>query len=82
MFEYARAEARELGAAVLAPMHVVLGILRNGDRRAAAALTASGLDLEEARRAAREELANGEHRRAAGHAERVDIRTMLADHRR
>lgn len=78
VFDYARAEARELGASVLAPMHVVLGILRNGDRRAAAALTASGLDLEEARRVARAEHANGDIA-ARRRAERVDIRTMLAE---
>ena len=42
VFEYAREEARALGASELAPVHVVLGILRNGDQRAAAALTASG----------------------------------------
>jgi ATP-dependent Clp protease ATP-binding subunit ClpA len=74
VFDYARAEARALGASVLAPVHVVLGILRNGDRRAAAALTASGLELEEARRAARADTsADG-----AG-AEKVDIRAMLAE---
>ena len=73
MFEYARAEARALGASVLAPVHVVLGILRNGDQRAAAALTASGLELDEARRAARAEAdaagagrAEGRHPRDAG----------------
>jgi ATP-dependent Clp protease ATP-binding subunit ClpA len=75
VFEYAREEARALGASELAPVHVVLGILRNGDQRAAAALTASGLELEDARRAARGEkgaVGNG----AAG---KVDIRNMLAD---
>ena len=74
MFEYAREEARALGASELAPVHVVLGILRNGDQRAAAALTASGLELEDARRAARgEEGAVGN-----GVAGKVDIRAMLA----
>jgi len=75
VFDYARAEARALGATVLAPVHVLLGILRNGDRRAAAALTASGLDLEEARRAA---LADAETAGVRGTA-KVDIRGMLAD---
>lgn len=74
VFEYARAEARALGASVLAPVHVVLGILRNGDQRAAAALTASGLGLEEVRGAARADLgAVGEG------AKNVDIREMLAE---
>ena len=59
VFEYAREEARSLGATVLAPVHVLLGILRNGDRRAAAALDASGVELEEARRAAGSENAHG-----------------------
>ena len=75
VFEYAREEARALGASELAPVHVVLGILRNGDQRAAAALTASGLALEDARRAARgEEDAVGN-----GAAGKVDIRKMLAE---
>jgi len=75
VFEYAREEARALGASELAPVHVVLGILRNGDQRAAAALTASGLELEDARRAARgEEGAVGN-----GAAGKVDIRNMLAE---
>lgn len=75
VFDYARAEASALGAAVLAPVHVLLGILRNGDRRAAAALTASGLDLEQAREVAR---AAG---KATGHngEAKVDIRAMLAE---
>ena len=74
VFDYARAEARALGASVLAPVHVVLGILRNGDRHAAAALTASGLGLEEVREAARAEAgAVGES------AKKVDIREMLAE---
>src|SRR5688500_17729801 len=75
VFEYARAEARALGASVLAPVHVLLGILRNGDRRAAAALTASGLSLEDARRVARADLAASGNAGAA----KVDIREMLAE---
>jgi ATP-dependent Clp protease ATP-binding subunit ClpA len=75
VFEYAREEARALGASELAPVHVVLGILRKGDQRAAAALTASGLELEDARRAAHgEEGAVG-----SGVAGKVDIRNMLAE---
>ena len=74
VFDYARQEARTLGASVLAPVHVVLGILRNGDPRAAAALSASGLGLEDARRVARaDQSATG----AGG--EKVDIRGMLTD---
>jgi ATP-dependent Clp protease ATP-binding subunit ClpA len=75
VFDYARAEARALGASVLAPVHVLLGILRNGDRRAAAALTASGLSLEDARRVARDDLAASGN----GGAGKVDIREMLAE---
>jgi ATP-dependent Clp protease ATP-binding subunit ClpA len=75
VFDYAREEARALGATVLAPVHVVLGILRNGDRRAAAALDASGLDLERARKAARAEAeATG-----GNGGENVDIRAMLGE---
>jgi ATP-dependent Clp protease ATP-binding subunit ClpA len=75
VFDYARAEARALGATVLAPVHVVLGIMRNGDRRAAAALSASGLDLERAREAAR--AARSSAGRNGG--SKVDIRAMLAE---
>jgi ATP-dependent Clp protease ATP-binding subunit ClpA len=52
-FEYAQEEARALGAAALAPEHVVLGILRAGDRRAARALTSAGVELDDVRAAAR-----------------------------
>jgi ATP-dependent Clp protease ATP-binding subunit ClpA len=75
VFDYARAEARDLGATVLAPVHVLLGILRNGDRRAAAALAAGGLDLGRARDAARAEAAMAGHHGSA----KVDIRAMLAE---
>jgi ATP-dependent Clp protease ATP-binding subunit ClpA len=74
VFDYARREARALGASVLAPVHVVLGILRNGDPRAAAALTASGIALEEARRAARSDASA-----TGGGAAKVDIRAMLSE---
>jgi ATP-dependent Clp protease ATP-binding subunit ClpA len=75
VFDYARAEARALGATVLAPVHVVLGILRGGDGRAAGALAASGLDLEAARRVARADpAASGD-----GGGAKVDIRAMLAE---
>jgi ATP-dependent Clp protease ATP-binding subunit ClpA len=74
VFDYARAEARALGATVLAPAHIVLGILRSGDQRAAAALSASGLELEDARRVARADPA------ASGNGgSKVDIREMLAE---
>jgi ATP-dependent Clp protease ATP-binding subunit ClpA len=72
VFEYAREEARSLGATVLAPVHLLLGILRNGDRRAAAALDASGVELDEARRVAG---GNGE----AGDGGKVDIRAILGE---
>jgi ATP-dependent Clp protease ATP-binding subunit ClpA len=76
VFEYARAEARAIGATVLTPVHVVLGILRNGDRHAAAALSASGMRLEDARRLVRAD-AGGSGNGGAGR--RVDIRGMLAE---
>ena len=72
VFEYAREEARALGASVLAPVHVLLGILRNGDRRAAAALDSSGIGLDDARRVARGETAP----RGGG---KVDIRAILGE---
>jgi hypothetical protein len=50
---YARAEALALRAPVVHPEHVLLGILRNDDRRAAAALQAAGITLETARLRAR-----------------------------
>jgi len=75
VFEYARAEAARSGTPVLAPEHMVLGVLRAGDPRGAAALTKAGVDLDEVQRAARA---------AAGRALRrgardVDIRAVLAD---
>lgn len=73
VFEYAREEARALGASVLAPVHVLLGILRNGDQRAAAALDDVGVGLEDARR-----VAETERPREGGHG-KVDIRDMLGE---
>ena len=70
VFEYAREEARSLGASVLAPVHVVLGILRNGDRRAAAAL--GEIEIDDARRAARGDAAP----KGGG---KVDIRAILGE---
>jgi ATP-dependent Clp protease ATP-binding subunit ClpA len=52
--DYAQEEAAQLGSGALEPKHVLLGILRNGDRRGAAALVTAGVTLEDARRAARE----------------------------
>jgi ATP-dependent Clp protease ATP-binding subunit ClpA len=72
VFEYAREEARRLGASVLAPVHVVLGILRNGDHRAAAALGASGVELDAARSVAG---SDGGH----GNGGKVDIRAILGE---
>ena len=74
-FDYARAEARSLGASVRAPAHIRLGSRRGGARRAAAALTASGLDLEAARRVARADPAAGDGNGAG----KVDIRLMLVE---
>lgn len=50
--EYARREATDLGATAVGSEHLLLGILRNDDDRAAAALVESGVTLEEARTAA------------------------------
>ena len=47
--DYARREAAELGSATVGVEHLLLGILRNGDERAASALEAAGLDLEAGR---------------------------------
>ena len=74
VFDYARQEARTLGASVLVPVHVVLGILRNGDQRAAAALSASGIGLEDARR-----LARADPSATGGGGSKVDIRDMLSE---
>ena len=70
VFEYAREEARALGASVLAPVHMVLGILRNGDRRAAAAL--GEIELDDARRVVRATTAP----KGGG---KVDIRAILGE---
>ena len=72
VFKYAREEASSLGASRLAPVHLVLGILRNGDRRAAVALAASGVELDSARRVARADV-------APGGGETVDIRAILGE---
>jgi ATP-dependent Clp protease ATP-binding subunit ClpA len=69
--EYAGAEAQALGDCVLSPPHVLLGILRNGDRTAAAALAAAGVTLDHARRAA------GTLGSDLGDAGRRDIRALL-----
>ncbi len=74
LFDYAREEASALGAAVVAQDHVLLGILRNGDGRAASALAAAGLTLEDARR---EAWAASGPARPAG--KRVDLRAVLAE---
>jgi hypothetical protein len=49
--ECAHREAKALGARRLVPAHVLLGILRAGDRRGAAALTAVGIELDDCRKA-------------------------------
>jgi hypothetical protein len=50
--DHAGSEARALGAKVVEPPHLLLGILRAGDRRAAPALRSAGVTLEGARREA------------------------------
>jgi ATP-dependent Clp protease ATP-binding subunit ClpA len=71
--EYAEAEAQALGDRVLSPLHVLLGILRNGDRTAAAALAAAGVTLDPARRAV------GTLGSDRGGAARRGIRTLLTE---
>jgi ATP-dependent Clp protease ATP-binding subunit ClpA len=51
--EYARCEARELGAPAVAGEHLLLGILRLGDCATVQALASLGITLETARPAAR-----------------------------
>jgi ATP-dependent Clp protease ATP-binding subunit ClpA len=74
VFEYARVEAAALGATVLGQDHVLLGILRNGDRRVASALIAAGVVLEDARRGA---WSSPKPSKRGGR--RVDIRAVLAE---
>jgi ATP-dependent Clp protease ATP-binding subunit ClpA len=52
VIEYARSEAETLGSPALAGAHLLLGIVRNGDQRGAAALTSAGVELDDLRRAA------------------------------
>jgi ATP-dependent Clp protease ATP-binding subunit ClpA len=80
VFEYARAEATALGDSVLTPTHVLLGIMRNGDPRAASALTANGISIEDVRHQAR---ALGGRQPGRPHDPRspgdVDVRAVLAE---
>lgn len=50
--EYAGEEAARLSDGRLGPAHLLLGVLRTGDRRGAAALTAAGMELDTCREAA------------------------------
>jgi hypothetical protein len=52
--EYARREAREMGASAVASEHLLLGILRSGDHDAAIGLENLGVTIEAARRSVRE----------------------------
>jgi ATP-dependent Clp protease ATP-binding subunit ClpA len=74
VFEYARVEATTLGVTVLGQDHVLLGILRNGDRRVASALAAAGVALEDARR---EAWSSAQPSKVRGR--RVGIRAVLAE---
>ena len=73
VFEYAREEAKRLGASVLEPVHMLLGILRNGDGRAASALASAGVTLEAARRDA------GARSNGGPSPKQVDVRAVLAE---
>lgn len=62
--DLARAEASALGAARVGSEHLLLGILRSGDQRAAGALTAAGVTLDRARAAVQPTLVDGHPRPA------------------
>lgn len=83
VFEYARAEATALGDSDLASVHILLGILRGGDRRAAAALISTGITIDAVRREART-LAGARRGvsprpREPLRASEVDVRAVLAE---
>ena len=82
-FEYARAEAKALGASVLTSVHILLGIMRNGDRRAAGALAASGITLDDLRREARAVDGGRSPASADPHAPplpgEIDVRAVLGE---
>ena len=50
VIDYAKAEAEALGSPAVTTPHLLLGILRAGDRRGAAALTSAGIELDAFRR--------------------------------
>jgi hypothetical protein len=84
VFEYARAEATALGDSVLGSVHILLGIMRNGDPRAAAALTASGITVDDVRRqaralAGRPPVAMTPDPHEPRQADEVDVRAVLAE---
>ena len=62
--EYAGEEARHIRARAIGPPHLLIGILRTGDRRGAAALSAAGAELDACRRAATTWNAGGDALRA------------------
>jgi ATP-dependent Clp protease ATP-binding subunit ClpA len=64
---YAKAEAEALGSPTVTTPHLLLGILRGGDRRGAGALASAGLDLDSFRRAV-----------AAGNGLGGNVRSILA----
>ena len=73
--EFARREARELGAPSVGGEHLLLGILRSGDSATVRALNDLGVTIEAARSAAREV---GVARRAPANAA-DETRAVLAD---
>jgi transposase-like protein len=76
--EYARAEAAALGTATLTPELVLVGVLRNGDRRGASALAAAGVTLEDTRRQLGAQADGSQPGHPSG-ARSVDIRPVLAE---
>ena len=86
----ARSEAHALGATVVGPEHLLLAILRSGDRHTSAALRTAGLGFEDVRReaaagggtppspsAARHVLARAVQLARRDHAERVEVEHVL-----
>src|SRR4051812_31427693 len=50
VIDYAKAEAQALGSPTVTAAHLLLGILRAGDQRGAAALASAGIELDDFRR--------------------------------
>src|SRR4051812_38336415 len=67
VIDYAKAEAKAIGSPVVTTPHLLLGILRAGDRRGAAALVSAGVEVDAFKRELR-----------AGDCVVGDLRSVLA----